>query len=390
MILVLDGATGTNLQKQGLPQGVCVEKWILDNPEILIDLQSSYKNAGSSAVYAPTFGANVPKLKGSVLEDDVIQANKALAELSFKAVGSDCLVGGGMSPTGKFLAPIGEMTFNDLIDIYKSQVEGMIEAGVDFFVVETMMDIREALAALTAVKESSNKPCFVTMTFNEDNKTLTGTDAVTALITLQAAGAAAVGANCSSGPKEMLEVIKAMSPFALVPLIAKPNAGKPHVENNEVLFDLSPKDFANYAKDFIENGAYIIGGCCGTTPLHIEKLSNVLGDQKSNDLKLVLERHKGNMADAVTSLRNTVFIDENTKTSKCISLDGDFDDILDELMDIEEDIINISLDNAEKESLGSLVFGLASQVYKPFVFSGGDEEAKKIVLRNYPGRTKFI
>jgi len=212
-ILILDGATGTELQKRGLPNGVCPEKWVIDNPHTLIDIQRNYKEAGSNIVYSCSFGANPIKLEEFGLKDKVYEMNKRLAEISREAVGKNVLVAGDISSTGIFVEPFGDLLFEEAVNCYKNQANGLLDGGVDLFVIETMFDIQEARAAVIAIKEICDLPIMVSMTFGEDGYTLTGTDPLTALITMQSLGVMAFGCNCSTGPKEMLSIIKKLKPW---------------------------------------------------------------------------------------------------------------------------------------------------------------------------------
>jgi 5-methyltetrahydrofolate--homocysteine methyltransferase len=271
-VLVLDGATGTELQKRGLPLGICPEQWVLDHPEVIVGIQRDYRAAGSDVVFTCTFGGNRVKLAEFGFADRTIEINKCLADLSRQAAGTDGLVAGDLAPTGQFVRPFGDMLFEAAVDIYKEQVRGLLDGGVDFFVIETMMDIQEARAALLAVRESCDLPVCVSMTFDQIGRTLTGTDPITALITLQALGADVVGCNCSTGPADMLRVINAMRPYAHIPLIAKPNAGLPKLSHNKTVFDMKPEEFGSFIPSFISAGVGLIGGCCGTSPKYIEQI----------------------------------------------------------------------------------------------------------------------
>ena len=279
-ILVLDGATGTELQKRGMPKGVCPEKWVSENPQSIIDVQQNYKAAGSNIVYSCTFGANRYKLEEFGLQDEVFELNKRLAEISREAVGNDVYVAGDMSATGKFIQPFGEVPFNDAVEMYKEQVRGLLAGGVDFFVIETMIDIQELRAAILAVKESCDLPILATMTFDESGRSLTGTDAVTALITAQSLGASAFGCNCSTGPDKMIENIKKMKPFATIPLIAKPNAGLPKLVDGKSVYDMKAEEFGSYVAEFVAAGVNIMGGCCGTAPEYIAQIANQVRTMK--------------------------------------------------------------------------------------------------------------
>ena len=280
-ILRLDGATGTELAKQGMPPGVCPEKWVMEHPEALWAVQRAYVNAGSNIVYAPTFGGNPFKLAEFGLEERCCEINAKLVQIAREGVAGKALVFGDMAPTGHLVEPFGELPFEECVNAYKAQVQGLLEGGVDGFAIETMLDLQECRAALLAVRElSPDMPVMVTMTFDESGKTLTGCDPVSALICLQALGADAFGCNCSVGPDAMAQVIGRMKPYAHIPLIAKPNAGVPRLEGDKTVFDLGPEAFAGAASALIEAGAAIVGGCCGTTPEHISALNKVLGDRK--------------------------------------------------------------------------------------------------------------
>ncbi|HQB62693.1 MAG TPA: homocysteine S-methyltransferase family protein, partial [Spirochaetota bacterium] len=262
-ILILDGATGTELQKRGMPKGVCPEKWVSENPDSIIAVQKDYIEAGSNVVYSCTFGANRFKLEEFGLENEVYALNKRLVEISREAVGKSAYVAGDMSPTGKFVEPFGDVNFDNMVSIYSEQAKGLLDGGADFFVIETMIDIQETRAAVIAIKELCDLPIIVSMTFGEDGYTLTGTDPVTALVCLQSLGVDAFGCNCSTGPDKMIEVIKSLKPYSKIPLVAKPNAGLPKLINGKTIFDMSVKEFGSYAEEFVKAGVNLYGGCCG-------------------------------------------------------------------------------------------------------------------------------
>ena len=277
----LDGATGSNLQKQGMPAGVCPEQWILEHREIMIALQQAFVDAGTNIVYAPTFTANRIKLKEYGLEEQIRQINIDLLTLSKEAVGDRAYVAGDLTMTGEQLAPMGHLDFEDLIDVYKEQIGYLVEAGADLLVVETMMSLQETRAALIAAKEVCDLPVMATMTFESDGRTLYGTDAVTAAVVLESLGADAIGTNCSTGPDKMAEVIRRMAAVTSIPIIAKPNAGLPSLdENGNTVYDMEADQFGECMKALVEAGASIVGGCCGTTPDHIRMTREAVGDMK--------------------------------------------------------------------------------------------------------------
>lgn len=274
-LIYLDGATGSILMKRGMPAGVCPEKWILEHPDILIGLQREYVEAGSDIVYAPTFTANRIKLKEYGLEDQIEQLNTGLVALSKTAVKGRALVAGDITMTGRQLFPMGDLDFEELIEVYKEQITLIANAGADLLVVETMMSLQETRAALIAAKEVCDLPVMATLTFEADGRTLYGTDGVTAAITLEKLGADAVGANCSTGPDKMAVLIEQISKVVNIPVIAKPNAGMPALnEQGQTVYDMDADTFAVGMTALVNAGASILGGCCGTSPEYIKKLKN--------------------------------------------------------------------------------------------------------------------
>lgn len=282
-LLYLDGATGSNLMKRGMPSGVCPEKWILEHPDVLIGLQREYIEAGSNIIYAPTFTANRIKLEEYGLEGQIEEINQKLVELSKTAAAGRALVAGDVTMTGRQLAPMGNMDFEELVEVYREQIRLLANAGVDLIAVETMMSLQETRAALIAAGEVCNLPVIATLTFEENGRTLYGTDAVTAAVTLNKLGAAAIGANCSTGPDKMVPLIRQIAEVVEIPVIAKPNAGMPSLnDRGETVYDMEPDDFAKEMHALVDAGASILGGCCGTTPAHIKRLVETTGGLKAH------------------------------------------------------------------------------------------------------------
>lgn len=272
-IIYLDGATGSNLMKAGMPVGVCPEQWILEHEDVLLKLQRAYADAGTNIVYAPTFTANRIKLAEYGLGDSIRQINESLVRLSKKAVGNNVLVAGDITMTGKQLKPLGPLDFEELVDVYKEQIRYLEEAGADLLVIETMMSLQETRAAAIAAMEVSDLPVMATLTFETDGRTLFGSDARSAAIALTSLHVDAIGANCSTGPEQMCEVIRTMAEVTNLPLIAKPNAGLPSLDDEgRTVYDMDSDTFASEMVQIVESGAAILGGCCGTSPEYIEKL----------------------------------------------------------------------------------------------------------------------
>ncbi len=276
-VLLLDGATGSNLRKAGMPVGISSEEWVLKNPEVLKELQRAYVEAGSEIVYAPTFGANRISLMNFGLEKQVTEMNRHLLAISKEAVGACALVAGDLTTTGKLLEPRGDLSYETLYQIYQEQIKALADAGADLLVAETMLSVDETVAALDAAQSVCDLPVMCTLSLEADGTALYGGNAVEAVMTLQEMGAAAVGLNCSVGPDQLEAVVANMKKVAQVPIIAKPNAGMPVInEKGEASYSMNAQDFARYTRKLVEAGAGIVGGCCGTTPEYIRELARVL------------------------------------------------------------------------------------------------------------------
>ena len=395
----LDGATGTNLMKAGMPVGACPEQWILEHREVMIALQKSYIEAGSDIVYAPTFGANRIKLEEYGLSDRIREMNQELVKISKEAVEGKGYVAGNLTMTGQQLFPIGTMTFEELVEVYKEQVRYLEEAGVDLYVVETMMSLQETRACVIAIKEVSELPVMVTMSFNEDGRTLYGTDPTTAMVVLQSLGADAVGVNCSSGPKEMIPLVQAMKEYSNVPIIAKPNAGMPVLVDGETIYPMEPEEFAEYGKLLMEAGAGILGGCCGTTPLHIKKLKEQTQDLSVPDISKEKKR-------LLTSERKTVeitldgpfmVVGERINPTGKKKLqeelkEGTLDLVLQMAEEQEEngaDILDINMGMNgidEKEMMLNVITEVSNAVNLPLCIDSSHVDIIEAALRIYPGR----
>ncbi|MBR1749371.1 MAG: homocysteine S-methyltransferase family protein [Ruminococcus sp.] len=274
--VILDGGTGTNLQNAGMPVGICPEEWILDNPDVLINLQREFIDAGADIVYAPTFTGNRIKLDEYGLADRLVEINTSLVKLSKKAVGDKAYVAGDLTMTGRQLYPLGTLTFDELVDVYKEQAKAIADAGADLFVVETMMSLQETRAAVIAIREICDLPIMATLTFETDGRTLFGTPAECVPTVLQSLGADAVGINCGAGPDKMTDIVKKLVEYSNVPVIVKANAGLPELENGVTVYKMQPEEFAEKSAQLAQLGAGILGGCCGTTPEHIRALKKVL------------------------------------------------------------------------------------------------------------------
>jgi 5-methyltetrahydrofolate--homocysteine methyltransferase len=398
-IVILDGATGTELQKRGLPAGVCPEIWCLDNPDVISDVHASYQKAGSQIVYTCTFGANRFKLKQYGVKKDVYTVNLELARLAKKACGKKALVAGDIGPTGLFVEPFGPLAFEEAVEAFKEQARGLIDGGCDLIVIETMIDIQETRAALLAVKEITDIFTVVSMTYENDGHTLGGTPPESAIITLQSLGADAVGCNCSAGPEQMIDFIAAMRPYATVPLLAKPNAGMPRLEGLTTVFDMDAKTFAAFGAKLSVAGAGMLGGCCGTTPEHIRALASALARKKP-----VLPRRQS--LSALSSARSFLAIRENEplylvgerinptgkKALQQELVEGKLSIIRQMAQEQEAQgasllDVNIGQPGIDEVQTIKSVIGLLSTVSRlPLVIDSSRVETIEAALRLYPGR----
>lgn len=299
-VVLLDGATGSNLRAAGMPVGICPELWILEHPEVMLNLQRAYVEAGSRILYAPTFSANRIGLSLHGMQDRLAELNTRLVALSKEAAGADIsdadasgtdagteaasagkpgrvYVAGDMTTTGRILEPRGDISYQELFEVYQEQARVLIDAGVDLIAAETMMNVDETIVLLDAVQSISEIPVLCTLTVEADGSALYGGTAVEAVEALQEMGAAAVGLNCSVGPDQLEAVVASMKRAAKIPVVAKPNAGMPVMDEFGMAhYNMSAEQFAASMKRLVENGAGIIGGCCGTTPEYIRALAQLI------------------------------------------------------------------------------------------------------------------
>ena len=409
-VIFLDGATGSNLIKAGMPVGVCPEDWILNHKDVMKELQSAYAEAGSDIVYAPTFTGNRIKLADYGFEGRIQEINSELVKLSKEAVGGKALVAGDLTMTGKQLKPIGDLDFEELIDVYKEQIKILEKAGCDLLVVETMMSLQECRAALIAAKEVSDLAVMVTLTFEADGRTLFGSDASASAITLEALGACAIGANCSTGPDKMVEIIGNMASVTSIPIIAKPNAGLPSVdENGNTEYDMDCETFVIEMEKLVNAGASVLGGCCGTTPDFIRGLKNKYGEVKPSQIrddegnpiprKNVAKRYLSSERSSLSFGMNDLFmivgerINPTGKKKLQEQLrEGNLDMVIDFAEKQEEDgasilDINVGMSGIDEKAMMLTVMEEVTSITDlPLCLDTSSAEVMEAVLRRYPGR----
>lgn len=278
--LLLDGGFGTELIKRGFPQGACPESWNEEKPDIVKEIHKSYYDAGADAVLTNSFGGTTIKLSSNDLEHKCYELNRAAAVIANEVKPEGRFLGGSMGPTGKFLKPHGEYTEEEFEDAYAEQARGLTDGGADFLLIETQYDLNEALCALKGARKASGLPVFLTMTFNHHPKgffTLMGNSVGQFLETMEREGVLVVGSNCTLNSEEMAEMVKIMREKTSLPIIAQANAGKPSLSGEgEVAYSQGMEDYLSFIPQIIKNGANIIGGCCGTDPDYIARMSEIV------------------------------------------------------------------------------------------------------------------
>ena len=407
-LILLDGATGTNLQKKGLKSGVCPDHWILEHPEVIRELQMSYLEAGSRILYSPTFSCNKIKLEEFGLYDRLKEMNESLVRLS-KGVTEEfaekhperprCYVAGDVSMTGIQLEPVGPMKFEELIDIYKEQISALASGGADLIVVETMMSLQETRAAVIACREVSELPVMTTLTFEPDGRTLYGTDPVTALITLQSLGADAFGANCSTGPDKMVPLIRSLAEVSRIPVICKPNAGLPSLdEEGRTVYDLEPEGFGKGMEEIIKAGASIVGGCCGTAPEYIAAIPReTAARDREKDItgRRMLSSERRHLIFELDGRFLIIGERINPTGKKKLQAElreGSFDMVASFAEEQEEkgaDILDINMGMSgidEKETMLRAIDTVTQTTSLPLCIDTSYPEIMEAALRRYPGR----
>lgn len=399
-IVILDGATGTLFQQQGMPAGMCPEAWAASNGSAVAQAAEAYINAGSQIILTPTFGGSPLKLKSYGLQDECEKLNQQIASTVVKAARGRALVAGDIGPCGALIKPNGSLSFHEAQENFRIQAQALLCGGVDLLYVETLMDLQEARAALSGCLAAGDVPVFITLTFDAAGRTLSGCTPESAVITLQAMGASAVGVNCSTGPLEMMAIVSAMSRVSKVPIIAKPNAGLPVEVDGNTVFPMGAGEFATAASGLAGRGASMIGGCCGTTPDHISALKARIGDTSIDKTSFVSSglflASQGSHINIIPG-RNVRIIGERinptgkkklTASMKALETDR----VLDLARAQQKAGAHILDVNAgvpggdEKTILETMTLALARSIDMPLCIDTTSPEALETALINYPGR----
>lgn len=274
--VILDGATGSNLQKAGMPRGCCTEQWVLENPEALVALQRQYAQAGSQILYAPTFQAQPIALKQVGLDKQTESVNEALVKLS-RSAAPNCLIAGDLTTLATFMDSWDEGCFDEMVENYRRQIHGLLAGGADLLAAETLMYPTEAEAILTAAELEGAETVLYTFTMQSDGALYSGRDAGPILKELAQAGAAAVGFNCVAADDFTAGLVQKLRRYTGAPLVCKPNAGNPVIGSDAIAqYPMGAAEFGAIIKNCVDTGASLVGGCCGTTPGHIAALKGAL------------------------------------------------------------------------------------------------------------------
>lgn len=309
MIHIFDGAMGTMLQAGGLKPGACPELMNIEHPDVVKSIHEAYIKAGSTIIETNTFGASTIKLEHYGLADRMTELNTAAVKIAKSAAGERAQVAGSMGPTGRFIQPLGDLDFEAAYQVFYEQAQALAAAGVDYFIIETCIDIQEMRAALLAAKEAAPKiPVICQLSYSEDGRTVTGTDPQSAAVILAAMGADIIGVNCSLGPEQLVPIVKTLAENCQVPISVQPNAGMPYLDNGETKFPMGAVEFGTWGRKLVEAGASFLGGCCGTTPEHIKELAK--------NVKNLAEpvRHNIKRQLMLASRSKTVVIDKDLPT----------------------------------------------------------------------------
>jgi len=278
--LVADGATGTNLQKAGLKAGMTPEAWVMEQPEKILALEKAFVEAGADIILTCTFGGTRLRLKDSPFAGRVAEVNWRAVETARQASQAhpDLLVAGSMGPVGGLLKPYGPLTLEEVTAAYLEQAQALTGAGVDLLVIETQFSLEEAKAALKAARQAGELPVVISFSFDRGTRTMMGVKPSQVVQTFQPLGVAAIGANCGTTLENMEAIVKEYSATAAGLVIwAKPNAGLPVLgDDGAATYNVTPEQMGEFANRYIQAGARIVGGCCGSTPVHVAAIAGVV------------------------------------------------------------------------------------------------------------------
>ncbi len=396
--IFFDGGMGTLLQAKGLQAGQLPERWNISHPQIIQEIHRDYYNAGSNVVTTNTFGANALKFSDEELESIVKAAIENVRIAQEQSAGAQPkFIALDIGPSGKMLKPLGDLDFEDAVELFAKTIRLGAKYGVDLILIETMNDCYETKAALLAAKENSNLPVIVSNAYGEDGKLMTGATPQAMAAMLEGMGADAIGANCSLGPKQLSSVVEQLLDYASVPVLMQANAGLPKLEGDTTVFDVKEKDFAEETAALMQKGLRMAGGCCGTTPAYIQELVKTA---ENIDIKPISEKNKtvvSSYTHAVEFGLDPILIGERInptgkKRFKQALVEGDIDYILGEGVTQQEKgvhllDVNVGLPEIDEPAmLCSVVCELQAVSNLPLQIDTADPNAMEQALRCYNGK----
>lgn len=408
---IFDGAMGTMLQAAGLEEGYCPELFNVEKPNVVKDIHGNYLQHGADIITTNTFGACSLKLEDYGLQDRVAEINTAAVRVAKEAIAMykpEARVAGSMGPTGRFLQPLGNMSFDSIYESYREQADALIEAGVDFIIIETIIDVQEMRAALLAsldARQAAGKTkdqvqIICQFSFSEDGRTITGTPPEVATTIVEAIGADIIGINCSLGPEQIEPLIKKIASVTNLPISCQPNAGMPQLINKQTVFPLSAEDMGPLMIPIADAGASYLGGCCGTTPAHIQSIANAIKNHTPKkrphvEAKTIITS-RTKLLELGHGVKPLIIGERINPTGRKILAqelrDGSFIRVKRDALDQVEagaDILDVNMGVAGMDQsplMEKAIFDLSMLVETPLSIDTLDPAAMEIALKNYPGR----
>ncbi len=400
-VLVYDGSKGTMLHKFGLKGGECPELWNDTHTDEVRNVYRSYKEAGSDVIQTNTFQGSRMKLEEYCLGDRTYELNYKSVKLAKEVMGSDGFVAASIGPLGKLFEPSGDLTFEMAYEAFKEQVKAVVDSGVDVINFETFTDLAEMRAALIAAKDIADIPVICSIAFEANGRTLMGTDPMVAAVVLKSLGADMIGTNCSLGPEQLLEIIKAMYAVCDIPLCVKPNAGLPEMINGEAVFKESPDKFLSLAGEYVKYGVRLFGGCCGTTPEHIKAIKAGIEGVNAG------EHQSRTVRNAITSCVKLIDVKSlkelnlghiNTETDENLLNElsaGNMEAVVDKAIELASEgydaiCVNVDKNNTNLDLLKDVVNTAQAFMREPMIMETADEDALDNALRVYKGKAGVI
>lgn len=408
---IFDGAMGTMLQAAGLEEGYCPELFNVEKPNVVKDIHGNYLQHGADIITTNTFGACSLKLEDYGLQDRVAEINTAAVKVAKEAIAMykpEARVAGSMGPTGRFLQPLGNMSFDSIYESYREQAYALIEAGVDFIIIETIIDVQEMRAALLAsldARQAAGKTkdqvqIICQFSFSEDGRTITGTPPEVATTIVEAIGADIIGINCSLGPEQIEPLIKKIASVTNLPISCQPNAGMPQLINKQTVFPLSAENMGPLMIPIADAGASYLGGCCGTTPAHIQSIANAIKNHTPKkrphiEAKTIITS-RTKLLELGHGVKPLIIGERINPTGRKILAqelrDGSFIRVKRDALDQVEagaDILDVNMGVAGMDQsplMEKAIFDLSMLVETPLSIDTLDPAAMEIALKNYPGR----